>query len=92
MGKNTGPGDNTQSGQGSLEVSLSFDKVRLIFDKTFLNFFAGVGKISTQSLTLTNRGKTTVYFDWKRGAPNILFEFEKTDYAEYFHIHNVTSS
>lgn len=91
MGKNTGTGDPTQSGQGIPEVSLAFDKVGMVFTKTFLNFFAGVGKISTQSLTLTNCGKTTVYFDWKRGPPNILFEFEKTDYAEYFHIHNVTS-
>ena len=48
-----------------------------------------MGHISSQSLTLTNEGTTTVYFEWKKEKPNIPFTFESEDYADYFHIHNV---
>lgn len=57
--------------------------------QTFLSFFAKVGNISSQSLTLRNDGSTVVYFQWMRETPNKPFSFEPEDHEEYFHIHNV---
>lgn len=67
---------------------LSFDKVAL-HDQTFLSFFAKVGNIASQSLTLHNEGSTSVYFQWMKEMPNKPFSFEPEDHEDYFHIHNV---
>lgn len=69
-------------------VQLSFDKVAES-DQSFLSFFAEVRKISSQSITLRNEGGTAVYFEWKKKSPEIPFNFEKEDHADYFFIHSV---
>lgn len=67
---------------------LSFNKVRLP-EQTFLSFFAKVGNIASQSLTLHNEGTTSIYFQWVKEVPNKPFSFEPEDNEDYFHIHNV---